>query len=205
MGGGSYSRTWANSVKGKYQTGGYPTTSYNIGRYAKYDKPSDPKEIIIPLINKYLNKKDEILNCRLSKKHEEFFAIIKELLDTLKEIDKKQAEILIEKYEQLQKEYKQLLEENKEDKLDKINKRFMRLFDRKLPNIELKMEYNYESDFLLKLDYFTQWLDETLKNYKLYPEEYSTEKIVINIEKTKKKRRFFFRKHKNSNEDERNR
>ena len=137
-----------NSIKGKYQTGGYSTGSYNMGRYAKYDEPVDAKEFIIPLINQYIKKKSEIQNFRLGKKHEEFFAIMKKILDTLKEIDKQQAEILIEKYEQLLKE----------DKEDKINKKYMGLLDRKLPNIELKLEYNHEADFLLRLDYFIQWL-----------------------------------------------
>ena len=83
----------------------------------------------------------------------------------------------------------------------------MGLLDRKLPNIELKLEYNHEADFLLRLDYFIQWLDETLKNYKLYPEgqEHSKEEIVINIEQTKTKKRMFFRRHTKSKEDERNR
>ncbi len=186
-----------NSIKGKYQTGGYSTGSYNMGRYAKYDEPVDAKEFIIPLINQYIKKKSEIQNFRLGKKHEEFFAIMKKILDTLKEIDKQQAEILIEKYEQLLKE----------DKEDKINKKYMGLLDRKLPNIELKLEYNHEADFLLRLDYFIQWLDETLKNYKLYPEgqEHSKEEIVINIEQTKTKKRMFFRRHTKSKEDERNR
>ena len=104
-----------NSIKGKYQTGGYSTGSYNMGRYAKYDEPVDAKEFIIPLINQYIKKKSEIQNFRLGKKHEEFFAIMKKILDTLKEIDKQQAEILIEKYEQLLKE----------DKEDKINKKYI--------------------------------------------------------------------------------
>lgn len=207
MGGGSYSETWANSIRGKYQTGEYSTGSYNMGRYAKYDEPIDAKKSIIPLINQYIKKKSEIQNCRLSKKHEELFAIIKELLDTLKGIDKQQAEILIEKYEQLLKEYKKLLEENKEDKLDEINKKYMGLLNGKLPNIELKLKYNHEVDFLLRLDYFIQWLDETLKNYKLYPEdqEYSKEKIGINIEQTTTKKSLFFRRHTKEKGDERSR
>lgn len=187
MGGGSFSETWANSIIDKNQIRGYSANSCNIRRYAVYNDPVNAKERIIPLIKQYIEKKKEIRIGGLSKKHEELFAIIRELLDTLKEIDKQQTETLTERYEQLKKECEQLLEENNNDILDKINKRYMDLLDEKLPNIELKLEQNHEIDFLVRLDFFIQWLDETLKNYKLYTEEQENREEEIKTAPTNRK------------------
>ena len=185
MGGGSYSYDWSNSVRNRKIAGsGYYQTG-DSHKYAKYDIQKGPlipqislknlyNEDLTDLINQYKNLKVETSTCKLyDLRYKELIQLIGKILKEIKNIDNEQFLKMQEKYDELLQEYSY----NNKSYLEQINKKYTQPIDKK-PILTLN-PYGNEFELYSKIGNFTQWLDDILKFYGLYPKNEETNPVTV--------------------------
>lgn len=164
MGGGSYSSDWYNSIQTKKISSSEYSQTGNSSKYAKYDNQVDKE--MDNLINQYLNLEVETKSCYLHEiKYKEFIELIGILLQRIQPIDHEQFVTMQDKYNQLVQKFSH----NRKLYLDKINKEHTESIA-KVPILTFE-PYSNEMELYVEIKNFTDWLNDILKFYGLYPEK----------------------------------
>lgn len=176
MGGGGYTYGWSSSISSSRVS--QQSYHYKPTKKSKEVSTSDQKllegtrkENIEDLVKEYIKLKNDnnitLLKDQYDIEINKFFSIIEKLIDSIKEKNPEQAEKLKESFVELKNSYAEMRKKRLED----INS----FYEEKKKQPVLSMDggaYQIQQNTRVELSMYIDWLDDTLRYFGLYKEEY---------------------------------